>query len=121
MRPLPFLLLFLCAPAAAGDVDWTLIDVKARLDADGRLHVVETHHMRVDKGGFSLFREFGLGADQAIAFKSLTRVDADGSEHPLADSDVESPESYRYYPRGHAYYRLPELAQGGELAFRFEY
>jgi hypothetical protein len=109
-------------PMSAADVVWTAIDVKAYLDNDGRYHVVETHHMRVEKGGLSLFREFGLGADQAIVLKRLVRVDADGTEHPLLDAEVgEDPNRYRYYDRGHAYYRVPELKQGGELAFRFEY
>src|SRR5262249_39884182 len=98
------------------------IHVKTYLDNDGRYHVTETHRMRVEKGGFSLFREFGLGVDQSIAFKRLTRIDADGTEHPLVDAEVgENPGRYRYYDRGHAYYRVPELPEGGELAFRFEY
>jgi len=124
MRPFLWLLFVLGVgvPMSAADVVWTLIEVEARLDNDGRLHVVETHHMQVEKGGFSLFREFGLGADQVIAFKGLTRVDSDGAQHPLVDADVdEDPGRYRYYDRGHAYYLVPELKEGGELAFRFEY
>jgi hypothetical protein len=109
------------ARADAATIEWTLIDVKARLDNDGRLHVVETHTMRVEKGGFSIFREFGLGADQAIAFRALTRVDADGSEHALRDGEVDGPERFRYYPRGHAYFQLPELEAGAQVAYRFEY
>jgi hypothetical protein len=107
--------------ADAATIEWTLIDVKARLDNEGRLHVVETHTMRVEKGGFFLFREFGLGADQAIAFRALVRLDPDGSEHPLRDADVDGPDAFRYYPRGHAHFQLPELGAGAEIAYRFEY
>lgn len=124
MRP-SLLLLFLLGvgvPRGAADVVWTSIDVLVRLDYDGRCHVVETHDMQVGPGGLLLFREFGLGADQAIVFKGLTRVDANGTEHPLVDADVgEDPERYRYYDRGHAAYRVPERTEGGDLAFRFEY
>lgn len=109
-------------PRAAADVVWTRIDLDAKLDNDGRLRVVETHTMQVDKGGFALFREFGLGADQSIRFTALTRVDSDGSEHPLQDAEVgEDPGRYRYYDRGHAYYRIPGMKDGGGLRFRFEY
>jgi hypothetical protein len=109
-------------PMSAADVVWTRIHLDAKLDDDGRLRVIETHEMQVEKGGSKLFREFGLGADQVIAFRSLTRVDSDGSEHPLQDAEVgEDPGRYRYYDRGHAYYRIPEMKDGGALSFRFEY
>jgi hypothetical protein len=110
-------------PSVRG-VEWTEIEVQARLDDDGRLRIVETHHMRLDASGakgLRLFREFGLGADQSIAFKGLTRIDADGTEHPLIDATVDRPDRYRYYPRGHVYYQIPDLDANAEIVYRFEY
>jgi hypothetical protein len=111
------------APARA-DVVWTLLDVQARLDDAGRLHVVETHHLRLEDGlaeGLSLFREFGLGADQSLVLHRLTRMGPGAEEVPLERRDVSGPDEFQYYALGHAHYSIPPLPPGSELALRFEY
>ena len=111
------------APAArAQSVVWTVIDVKSRLDNDGRLHVVETHDLELrEGGGFNLTREFGLGADQSIVFRSLRRLGPDGVEQALEDAEVGLPDRYRYYPMGHVYLSIPKFERGTKIAYRMEY
>ena len=69
LRVIGALLLVFVLPlcATAQTVVWMVLDVQARLDNDGRLHVVETHHLQVmEGGGFKLSLPFGLGADQSF-------------------------------------------------------
>ncbi len=125
-RILSALLLVLGLPpwAAAQSVVWTVLDVKASLDNEGRLHVVETHDLELKEGGgFKLSLPFGLGVDQGIAFGGLTRLGPDSAEVALqeAKGDVEGPDQYRYYPLGHVYFSIPELPSGTSLAYRMEY
>ena len=111
------------APAAwAQSVVWTVIDVQSRLDNDGRLHVVETHHMNLrEGGGFNLTREFGLAVDQSIVFHGITRIGPGETEQALEDAEVGLPDRYRYYPMGHVYLSIPQLERGTEVAYRMEY
>lgn len=108
---------------AQPSVEWKHLDVHARLDNDGRFHVTETHRLGITgAGGFKLSPDFGRGTDQALAFRGITRIDAAG-EHPLVDRgrDVEGPDEYRYYPRGHVVFMLPTVAPGTEITYRLEY
>ena len=97
------------------------IEVVGHLENDGHFHVVEIHHITIGKGHESDFRVFGLGADQSIVMKGITRISADGRETPLVDREVEGPDQYRYYPRGHVYYRYPVVTEDTALLYRFEY
>ena len=115
--------LLIAAPTArAQSVVWTVIDVKSKLDNDGRLHVVETHDLELrEGGGFNLTREFGLGADQSIVFRSLKRLGPDAVEQSLEDAEVGLPDRYRYYPMGHVYLSIPSFERGTKIAYRMEY
>lgn len=109
-------------PAYAANV--SQIDIEAHLDNDGRLQVTETHRMTLGKGAESEFRVFGRSVDQEIVLKAITRIDPDGAEHRLVDrvdQEVEGPDQYRYYSRGHVYFRYPTIAEDTTLAYRFEY
>ena len=97
------------------------IEVAGHLENDGRFHVVEIHHITIGKGHESDFRVFGLGADQSIVIKGITRINGDGTETPLVDREVEGPDQYRYYPRGHVYYRYPIVTEDTAFLYRFEY
>ncbi|MFN8060675.1 MAG: hypothetical protein U0Q12_16085 [Vicinamibacterales bacterium] len=111
----------LLAARDASALEWTLIDVVAHLDASGRLFVVETHHLRSDSGGeVSVIREFGLGVDQSIALTRVTRIDAEGTEHEIAEGDGGH-DRYRYYSLGHAVVDLPPFDPSVETVVRFEY
>jgi hypothetical protein len=97
------------------------IEVQGHLKNDGRFHVVEIHHIVVGKGSESDFRVFGLGADQSIVIKGITRISEDGGETPLVDQEVDGPDQYRYYPAGHVYYRYPVVTEDRTFRYRFEY
>jgi len=110
------------APAVASADDGTRIDIRARLAKDGRVTIAETHFYVFDRTDEKLYREFGLGADQAIVLTRVTRIGPGDVEHPLtAVEEVQGPDQYRYYDRGHVYYSVPPLGEHVALAYRFEY
>jgi len=111
--------------ARAATVVWTLIDVVARLDNDGRLFVAETHHLWVSGPVLALDREFGLGTDQAFVLTRLAWVDpATGATLPLARGAPSVAGRYEVYPRhvrwslGDGGARSQEVETG---VYRFEY
>lgn len=111
--------------ARAATVVWTLIDVVARLDNDGRLFVAETHHLWVSGPVSALDREFGLGTDQAFVLTRLAWVDpATGATLPLARGAPSVAGRYEVYPRhvrwslGDGGARSQEVETG---VYRFEY
>jgi uncharacterized membrane protein YgcG len=90
------LVLLVAAGAAAKDLAWRAFDVQARLDASGALHVVETQTMVFDgdwNGGERTFRVF---PGQGFAFESITRVDTDGTRHPMTAGDLSSVDEYQF-------------------------
>ncbi len=101
--------------------EWTLIDVRSRLDNEGRLHVVETHHIVFERTETRLVREFGLGADQAVELKAITRVGPHGDERRLAAGEPDGHDEFRYYERGHVVIGVPALGDNVTLVYRFEY
>jgi hypothetical protein len=115
------ILLFLSGHLDAQAGHTTKIEVAGHLDDDGHFHVVEIHHITIGKGSDSDFRVFGLGADQSIVLKGITRISDDGTETPLVNQGVEGPDQYRYYPRGHVYYRYPSVTEDTTFLYRFEY
>src|SRR5215510_10142855 len=123
MRPVPAAMVMglLLAPAIARADDSARIDIKAHLARDGRVTIAETHSSVFDRTDVKLFREFGLGADQAIVLTRVTRIGPGDGEHPLtAVEEVQGPDQYRYYDRGHVYYSVPPLGEQVTLAYRFE-
>src|SRR6186713_812913 len=83
---LPVLLLA-AALAAAKDLSWRALDVKARLDEEGRLHVVEKHAMVFTgdwNGGERIFR---IGPGQSVSLEQLRRLDPDGTVHVLQHAE----------------------------------
>jgi hypothetical protein len=116
------LLLVAGLAARAGATEWTLIDVRAHLLNDGRVEVVETHHVTFAKTGDTLFRQFGLGTDQQIVLHAVTRTGPDGEPHRLtAVDEVHGPDQFRYYERGHVHFSIPTLGDDVPLVYRFEY
>jgi hypothetical protein len=110
------------AGARAEAAEWTLIDVRAHILNDGRVEVVETHHLTLPKTGDTMFRDFGLGTDQQIVLHAVTRTGPDGEPHRLAAvENVLGPDQFRYYGRGHVYFSIPPLGDDVALVYRFEY
>jgi len=91
------LALGLSADAAAARVlRWKSLDVKAKLDATGSLSVVETHDMVFDgdwNGGERTFRVF---PGQSLALESVTRIDKDGTRHPLSQGDLSAVDAWNW-------------------------
>jgi uncharacterized membrane protein YgcG len=100
-RALRMALLLGLAFAAAGiararELSWPAIDVRARLDADGALHVVERQTMRFTgdwNGGERVFR---VEPGQDLRLESITRIAADGSTHPLERGDLSEVDQYAW-------------------------
>ena len=75
---------------------WRAFDVKAQLDADGRLHVLETQHIVFDgdwNGGERTFRVF---PGQSLTLESVTRIDGDGTRHPLTQGDLSAVDAWNW-------------------------
>ena len=99
-RVLPALALGLAlaadAQAQAKNLHWSLLDVQARLDADGDLRVVETHAMVFNgdwNGGERIFRLF---PGQTLSLESVARIDADGTRHPLSQGGLSSVDEWSW-------------------------
>lgn len=100
---LSFVLLACAVPQAraqGGLVSWNRLDVAARLDNDGRLHVAETHEMELSGDVSIINRTFHYAADQSVLLGGISRLEADGSKKALKDAAVESADSYRVYRWG---------------------
>ena len=88
-RRIAFLLIgmVLVSVASAKDLSWRALDVKARLDEEGTLHVVERHSMIFTgdwNGGERIFR---IGPGQSLRLEQLRRIDPDGSVHVLQHAE----------------------------------
>ena len=87
--------------AAAGvvrarELSWPAIDVRARLDADGTLHVVERQTMLFTgdwNGGERVFR---VEPGQDLRLESIRRIAADGSAHALSRGDLSGVDQYSW-------------------------
>jgi hypothetical protein len=88
------------APAAARELHWRSIDVAARLEPDGSLHVVETQAMVFTGDWNGGERTFRLEAGQQVRLLGLTRIDpATGAETPLREGDLDAVDEYRWTSR----------------------
>lgn len=92
--PALFLSLLIASPATSRTLRWKSLDVKAKLDASGVLSVVETHAIVFDgdwNGGERTFRVF---PGQSLSLESVTRIDKDGTRHPLAQGDLSAMDAW---------------------------
>lgn len=85
----------LALPAALGaqerTLSWPRIDVDARLDAEGRLHVVERQRMRLDGAWNGGERRFAVAASQRFDFESIVRIDsATGARVPMREGALDA-------------------------------
>jgi uncharacterized membrane protein YgcG len=91
-------LLIAGASAHAKSLTWPSIHVDAHLDADGRMHIVETQTFLFDgdwNGGERTFEVYG---NQSLDFEKLTRVDRDGSETTLIMAPLDKVDHYQILP-----------------------
>ena len=94
------LLLGIAAAASARELSWRSFDVTARLDAQGALHVVEKQTFVFNGDWNGGERTFRLFPGQHLALESITRVDSDGTRHPLTEGDLSKVDEYRFVGDG---------------------
>lgn len=80
-------------------LDWDRLEVEARLDADGVLHVRETHHMVFDGEWNGGERLFNLGVGR-LSFRTLSRQGAGGTVHPLIRGDLDEIDRWNFTEPG---------------------
>jgi hypothetical protein len=83
--------------AQARELHWKSLDVKARLDADGVLHVRERQHMVMTGDWNGGERTFRLVGSQQLTLERVTREDpVTGAVHPLREADLSQVDAYRW-------------------------
>jgi uncharacterized membrane protein YgcG len=97
LRWLPLALCLAAVPAARGkELHWRALEVRARLDASGVLHVVERHAMVFTGDWNGGERKFRIFPGQKLAFQGLTRIDADGQPHALSSGDLSAVDEFAW-------------------------
>ncbi len=93
------LLLLAALPMDAKSLHWRSVDVNARLDGDGRLHVVERQQIVFDGDWNGGERDFGVRSGQGVTVHRIVRVDG-GREIPLEYGDVDAVDHWDYASHG---------------------
>jgi uncharacterized membrane protein YgcG len=84
------------AAAAARSLHWNLLDVDARLDAAGDLHVVELQEMVFSGDWNGGERTFRVGRGQRLRLERVLRVGADGEARPLEEGSLDAIDRYAW-------------------------
>lgn len=95
IRAVLALSLLIAASAHAKSLYWRSIAVDAHLDADGRMHVVETQTYVFDGDWNGGERDFNVYGNQSLNFERLTRVDRDGTETLLIMAPLDKADRYQ--------------------------
>jgi hypothetical protein len=118
------LLLLIVLPVYGKTLHWRSIDVQARLDAQGRLHVVEEQRMVFDGDWNGGERSFHLHGRQRLDVHRVTKVE-DGREIELIRGDLDSVDRYGLVGDRVVRWRsrLPSDPpfENRELAYRLDY
>ncbi|HYK01182.1 MAG TPA: DUF2207 domain-containing protein [Thermoanaerobaculia bacterium] len=118
------LVLLLAAPAFGKSLHWNAIDVEARLDRDGNLHVVETQRMVFDGDYNGGERDFNLRPRQSVDVHRIVRIDG-AKEVPLAQGSLDNVDHWDFSGSGVVRWRSrmpsdPPFANQ-ELTYRLDY
>jgi len=82
---------------AQRELHWKSLDVSARLDADGRLHLVERHDMVFTGDWNGGERTFRVAPGQALSFEKIRRLDpVTGEARDLVSGDLDSVDHYAF-------------------------
>jgi uncharacterized membrane protein YgcG len=82
---------------AQRELHWKALDVSARLDADGRLHLVERHDMVFTGDWNGGERTFRVAPGQAMSFEKIRRLDpATGAAKDLVGGHVDAVDHYKF-------------------------
>jgi uncharacterized membrane protein YgcG len=119
------LTLLLGASAHAKSLYWRSVAVDAHLDAEGRMHIVETQTYVFDGDWNGGERTFNVYGNQSLNFEQLTRVDRDGTETQLVMAPLDKVDHYQILdgPKVRWRSRLttdPEF-KNTELTYRLRY
>jgi len=91
------LVLSLPFAAAARTLHWRSLEVAARLDADGLLHVSERQNMVFDGEWNGGERKFRVEPGQQLTFAGMARVDpTTGERTPLVDGDLSQVDHFAF-------------------------
>ncbi len=97
MRPLLLALLVLVgAPLHARELHWELIEVTARLDAAGTLHVRERQHFVFTGDWNGGERSFRVDEGQRLRILGMRRIDPAGAAVDLRAGDLAAVDEYRF-------------------------
>jgi uncharacterized membrane protein YgcG len=100
LRTLPALLAVLALPAgllAEKSLYWKRLDVVARLDAQGILHVAERQAIVFTGDWNGGERKFRLGPGQKLHVAGVSRLDADsGQMRPLTEGNLDQVDHYAF-------------------------
>jgi uncharacterized membrane protein YgcG len=89
------LVLVLAATSAgARELSWDLLDVSARLDSEGKLHVRERQVMLFDGDWNGGERAFSIRGNQNLELVGIWRVEADGTRVPLTHGSLSAVDEY---------------------------
>lgn len=84
------LALLASVPAVAQrTLSWEALDVRAELDGGGKLHVTERHTMLFDGDWNGGERTFRVERGQALEVEEVSRIDADGTVHPMTRGNLD--------------------------------
>lgn len=103
------LVLALSVPVSAKSLHWRALDVRAHLDRDGNLRLVEKHVMVFDGDWNGGEREFDLRPMQSLTVQKITRVEG-GREITLTQGDLDAVDHWDFAGDGVVRWRsrLPE-------------
>jgi hypothetical protein len=91
-------LLFLGIVAVRADarsIYWRELAVRAELQDDGTLRVTETQAIIFSGDWNGGERTFRVEPHQTLTLHGVTRIDADGTKHPLIDGDLGTVDNYQ--------------------------
>jgi len=90
-------LLGLPAAGSARTLRWRSLEVTARLDRDGVLHVSERQNMMFDGDWNGGERKFRIGPGQELAFAGMSRIDPQtGDAKPLVSGDLSQTDHFEF-------------------------
>lgn len=119
------LLLLPATPASAWALYWSSVDVHARLDADGLLHVSERQAMVFDGAWNGGERDFGLRPGEKLRLKGIARQTPSGGWIELTRGNLDDVDDWDWESQGVLRWRsrLPSdpLFENQTLVYRIDY
>lgn len=113
------------APLHAKSLYWEALEVDARLDSEGRLHVVERQHYVFDGDWNGGERRFDIRFGQKLDLVRVTRVTPEGSRVDLREGSLDEVDHYGWGDNRALRWRSRRPSdppfQNSELVYEIEY